>query len=73
VREFVEDEKTGLLAPFFDQAALIAQVVRLLETPELRQTLGKAARQKIQFYYDLKSICLPNQIRWVEFLSHVRS
>lgn len=73
VREFVEHEKNGMLAPFFDQTALIGQVVRLLQDPELRQTMGKAARQKIQFYYDLHAICLPKQIRWVEFLSHVRS
>lgn len=73
VKEFIEHDKHGLITPFFDQDALIGNVVRLLENPELRQKLGQEARKKIQLYYDLYSICLPKLINWVEFLSHVRS
>jgi glycosyltransferase involved in cell wall biosynthesis len=73
VKEFIEHDKHGIITPFFDQDALIAQVVRLLDDPELRQRLGQEARKKIQFYYDLQSICLPKLVKWVDFLSHVRS
>ena len=73
VKEFIDQDKHGLLVPFFDQEALIANVVRLLEDPGLRHSLGQEARKKIQFYYDMHSICLPKLIKWVDFLSHVRS
>ena len=73
VKEFIEHDKHGLIAPFFDQDALITNIVRLLEDPELREKLGHEARKKIQLYYDLYSICLPKLINWVDFLSHVRS
>jgi glycosyltransferase involved in cell wall biosynthesis len=73
VKEFIEHDKHGLLAPFFDQEALVNSMVRLLDDPELRKKLGQEARKKIQFYYDLQSITLPKLIRWVDSLSHVRS
>ena len=73
VKEFIEHEKQGVLAPFFDQEALVSSVVRLLDDPDLRKKLGQEARKKIQFYYDLHTISLPKLIRWVDSLSHVRS
>jgi glycosyltransferase involved in cell wall biosynthesis len=73
VKEFIEHDKHGLLTPFFDQEGLTDSIVRLLDDPALRQRLGQEARKKIQFYYDLHSICLPKLIKWVDFLSHVRS
>jgi glycosyltransferase involved in cell wall biosynthesis len=44
--EVVSDSATGLLAPAGDPAALAEQVLRLAETPELRQRLGEAGRQR---------------------------
>jgi len=73
VREFIEPETQGLLTPFFDQAQLLQNIVRLLDDPALRKRLGHEARKKIQFYYDLHAICLPKLVKWVDFLSHVRS
>ncbi len=73
VHEFIEHDKHGLITPFFDQKQLIQSIVKLLDDPDLRKRLGQEARKKIQFYYDLHSICLPKLIRWVDFLSHVRS
>ena len=73
VQEFIEHDQQGLLAPFFDQEQLLQSIVRLLDDPTLRKKLGQAARKKIQFYYDLHAICLPKLIKWVDFLSHVRS
>lgn len=73
VKEFIEHDKQGVLAPFFDQEALLSGMVRLLEDPQLRERMGQEARKKIQFYHDLHTICLPKLMRWVNFLSHVRS
>jgi glycosyltransferase involved in cell wall biosynthesis len=73
VKEFIEHDKHGLVAPFFDQEMLLQSIVKLLDDPDLRKRLGQEARKKIQFYYDLHSICLPKLMKWVDFLSHVRS
>jgi glycosyltransferase involved in cell wall biosynthesis len=73
IQEFIEHDKQGVLTPFFDQEQLLQNIVKLLDDPELRKRLGQEARKKIQFYYDLHAICLPKLIKWVDFLSHVRS
>ncbi|MGI9151186.1 MAG: glycosyltransferase [Limnohabitans sp.] len=69
VREFIQDQENGVLTPFFDTEKLAENVIHLLENPELRQKLGSAARKKIQYFYDLKSICLPRLVNWVDALS----
>jgi len=33
--------------------------------------LGGAARRQIRQCYDLKTICLPQQLRWVDALGHL--
>lgn len=66
VQEVIEDGNTGLLFDFFDKQALCERVCALLADPELRARLGSAARSHILTHYDLKSICLPQQIQWVE-------
>jgi len=43
--EVVLDGTTGFLAPFPDTRAFADRVVRLLRDPELRRTMGKAARE----------------------------
>ncbi len=73
VQEFIEDGKHGVLTPFFDQDLLIQNIVRLLDDPALRAQLGQEARKKVQYYYDLHSVCLPKLVKWVDLLSHVRS
>ena len=73
VQEFIEHDKHGLLNPFFDNDALIQNVVKLLDNPSLREQLGQEARKKVQYYYDLHSVCLPKLVKWIDFLSHVRS
>jgi type III pantothenate kinase len=42
----VEDGVTGLLVPPRDPAALRTALMRLLEDPDLRGRLGRAAREK---------------------------
>ena len=44
VPELVEDGRTGILVPPRDPPALAAAIRRLLETPELATTLGRAGR-----------------------------
>jgi glycosyltransferase involved in cell wall biosynthesis len=65
VREVIADNKTGLLTDFFDQQGLVDRVCDLLDSPEHAADLGKAARELAVSRYDLKSICLPAQLRWV--------
>ncbi len=68
VRDFIQDQENGLLTPFFDTDKLVENVVTLLDNPDMREKLGSAARKKIQFFYDLKSVCLPRLVQWVTTL-----
>lgn len=69
LREAIVDGKTGLLADFFDAPALADQVVRLLEDPVLRQQLGAAARDFAVKHYDLKTVCLPEMLKYIKTLA----
>ncbi len=73
VKEFIEHDKQGLLTPFFDTDGLVLSLTNLLDDPLKRARWGQEARKKVQYYYDLHSICLPKLVKWVDFLSHVRS
>jgi len=46
----IEDDKTGLLVPVRDTAALRAAIERALGDPELRRRLGRAARKRVEGY-----------------------
>ena len=71
VREVMRNGEMGVLVDFFDQDALLSQLVRLLKDPRMRARLGGAApRQHIRQHYGLKTICLPQQLRWVDALGH---
>jgi glycosyltransferase involved in cell wall biosynthesis len=50
--ELVEDGVNGLLVPPADPSALAQALLRLVDTPALRQTLGKAGRQRVEGRYD---------------------
>lgn len=69
VREAITHGDTGLLVDFFDGAALVEQVCRLMDDPALRARLGKAARAHVTARYDLRRICLPQQLDWIERLA----
>jgi len=68
VCEVIRHDETGRLVDFFDQSALVSEVCDLLEHQDTRQRLGAAAREHILKHYDLKSICLPQQLSWIEQL-----
>ena len=69
LREAVRHDETGRLVDFFDAAALADQVCALLDDPAARARLGANARTFAQANYDLKSVCLPRQLAWVERLT----
>ena len=71
VREVMRNGETGILVDFFDEDALLSQLIRLLKDAALRARLGGAARRQIRQFYDLKTICLPQQLRWVDALGHL--
>jgi len=71
VREVMERGKTGILTDFFDKDALVDRVCEALDNAELRDSLGHAARDYVVKNYDLKTICLPQHLAWVDRLSHL--
>lgn len=68
VREAISDGDTGRLIDFFDSNGLANEVCSLLDDPIARQELGSNARAFAKANYDLKTICLPRQLQWVEAL-----
>ncbi|MFU8882317.1 MAG: glycosyltransferase family 4 protein [Rhodobacterales bacterium] len=72
VREVIEDAQTGRLVNFFDGDALVDQVSALLDDAEQRRQLGVAARAFVQAGYDLRRICLPQQMDWIARLAKAK-
>jgi glycosyltransferase involved in cell wall biosynthesis len=69
VLEAIRDDETGMLTDFFDGDALVEKANALLEDPDKRARLGKAAREFVLKTYDLKTHCLPTQLEWVAKLA----
>ena len=69
VLEAIRDDETGMLTDFFDGDALVEKANALLEDPDKRARLGKAAREFVLKTYDLKAHCLPTQLEWVAKLT----
>jgi glycosyltransferase involved in cell wall biosynthesis len=72
VEEVIGHEKNGLLVDFFDVAGLADTVVEALGRPHHHIALRAAARRTVIERYDLKSICLPQQIALIERLGAAR-
>ena len=53
---------------FFDVPGLANEVCALLDDPAARVRLGANARAFAQANYDLKTVCLPRQLQWVQGL-----
>lgn len=68
LHEAIKHDETGRLVNFFDVAGLTNEVCALLDDPAARQRLGANARAFAQANYDLKTVCLPRQLQWVEGL-----
>lgn len=68
VEEVITHNKTGLLVPFFDVNAITEAVLTLLENRDLGRRLGRAARIHATTHYDLNTVCLPQQLNWLQSL-----
>lgn len=66
VREVIQHGKNGLLVDFFDVAGWSKTLIEVLANPEKYAPLRKAARETVLQNYDLKSVCLPRMVNWVE-------
>lgn len=68
LHEAIRHDETGRLVPFFDVQGLTDQVCSLLDDPASRNRLGSQARAFARLEYDLKRICLPRQLQWIDTL-----
>jgi len=66
VQEVIEHNHNGLLVNFFKPQELASAVTKLLDDPALREQLGQAARKTAVEKYDLKRVCLPKGLKFVE-------
>jgi glycosyltransferase involved in cell wall biosynthesis len=66
VREVITDGENGRLVDFFALNEIIDRACELLDDPQQRARLGKAAREIIVDRYDLRSRCLPRQIDLIQ-------
>ncbi len=68
LHEAIQHDQTGRLVNFFDVPALVNEVCSLLDDPGSRARLGTNARAFALANYDLKTVCLPRQLQWVQDL-----
>lgn len=73
VRELIRNGENGRLVPFFDVDAWSEALIRALEPDPEAAWLGAVARATITEGYDLKRVCLPKQIAWVEAQAALRA
>jgi glycosyltransferase involved in cell wall biosynthesis len=66
VREVISHNETGRLANFFSPDEISSQIIDLIENKTESLRLGHAARAKALKDFDRKTVCLPQQIAWVE-------
>lgn len=66
VEELITDGVNGLLVDFFDIKGWSKALTAALAEPERFMPLRKAARDTILKNYDLKTVCLPKMIEYVE-------
>lgn len=68
VEEVIRHGENGLLVDFFDRTVLAEAVIDALAAPERFEPLRQAARETIVDTYDMKRICLP---KWLTFLQAI--
>ena len=69
LHEAIKDGETGMLVDFFDHAALVDKLDAMLDDPELRERLGRNARDFVIRTYDLEKTCLPGHLDFVDRLA----
>jgi len=68
LRDVIRHGENGLLVDFFDGEALARQVAAVLADPEAQRPLRRAARATVVERFDLKRVCLPQQLALVDRL-----
>ena len=68
VTEVIKDGVNGKLVPFFDLNGWVNGIDEMLENHALRTELGRNARQTIISNYDLRTVCVPKQLDWLQSL-----
>ena len=66
VKEVIEDGLNGLLVDFFNHDELANKIADVLANPEACQPLREKALQTIIEQYDLKTICLPRMLDYLQ-------
>ncbi|WP_145107212.1 glycosyltransferase family 4 protein [Cereibacter sediminicola] len=66
VEEVIEHGRNGLLVDFFDVAGWSRAMIHALAEPERFRPLREAARDTILGRYDLRTVCLPRLVAFVE-------
>jgi len=66
VQEVIEHGRNGLLVDFFDHQALAETMAEALARQQELQPLRQAARQTVVDRYDLRRVCLPDMLKFVE-------
>lgn len=69
VEEVIRHGENGLLVDFFNPQAIAEQVVQVLESPTDFTAMRQRARQTIVDNYDLKRICLPQHLTYIDELA----
>ncbi len=69
VAEAITNGVNGTLVDFFDVAAWSAALTQALADPERYAALRAAARQTALTHYDLRRVCLPRMVEYVESFS----
>lgn len=73
VKEVITHGQTGRLFPFFEQDRMLQEIMTVLEDAEMRLRMGQAARALAVERFDLKTVCLPQQLVWIERLASMRA
>lgn len=66
VREAIEDGVNGILVDFFDHAKLADKVINVLSDPGGFKHMRINARESALERFDLRSVCLPKQLKMIE-------
>ena len=66
VEEVIRHGDNGLLVDFFSPGEIAEQVVQALESPGDFSAIRQRARQTIMECYDLKRICLPQHLAYID-------
>ena len=66
VKEVIRNNENGLLVDFFQPIEISEAVLTLLNDDSTRQRLSNEARETIRSKYDLNTVCLKEQILFIE-------